>query len=112
MKKHFYTSVVETSSISLAIADMDMSNEERKHLLGLVENNLHHAILDAVLSELSDKDKEEFVKLFAEGEDEKVWKLLRGRVENIEDKIKNTAEALKRELHKDIEDSKNKKHVK
>lgn len=108
MKKHFYTSVIETSSISLAIADMDMSNDERKHLLSLVEDNLHHAILDAVLSELSDKDKEEFVKLFAEGDDEKVWKLLRERVENIEEKIKNTADALKKELHKDIEDSKKK----
>lgn len=106
MKKHFYTNIVETSSISLAIAEMDMSHDERKHLLDLVEDNLHHAILDAVLSELSDKDKEEFVKLFAEGDDEKIWKLLRERVDHIEDKIKLTANELKKELHKDIEDSK------
>lgn len=108
MKKHFYSKVVETSSISLAIAEMDMSNDERKHLISLVEENLHHAILDAVLSELSDKDKQEFIELFAEGEDEKVWKLLKERVDNIEDKIKKTADELKKELHKDIEDSKKK----
>jgi 5,10-methenyltetrahydromethanopterin hydrogenase len=106
MKKHFYTHIVETSSISLAIAEMDMTHDERKHLLSLVEENLHHAILDAVLSELSEKDKQEFIELFAQGEDEKVWKLLRERVGNIEDKIKKTADDLKKELHKDIEDSK------
>lgn len=105
MKKHFYHSVVETSSISLALAEMDMTNEERKHLIDLVEENLHHAVLDAVLSELSDRDKQEFMELFAKGDDEKVWKLLRERVDHIEDKIKTTADDLKKELHKDIEDS-------
>lgn len=105
MKKHFYHSVVETSSISLAIAEMDMSNDERKHLISLVEDNLHHAILDAVLSELSDRDKQEFVQLFAEGRDDEVWRLLKDRTDNIEDKIKKTADDLKKELHKDIEDS-------
>jgi len=108
MKKHFYHSVVETSSISLAIADMDMSKDERKHLITLVEENLHHAILDSVLSELSDKDKQEFVELFAEGKDEEVWRLLKDRTDNIEDKIKKTADDLKKELHKDIDESKKK----
>ncbi len=108
MKKHFYHSVVETSSISLAIAEMDMNNEERKHLISLVEENLHHAILDAVLSELSDRDKQEFIELFAEGRDDDVWRLLKDRTNNIEDKIKKTADDLKKELHTDIEESKKK----
>lgn len=108
MKKHFYHSVVETSSISIALAEMDMNHDERKHLIDLVEQNLHHAILDAVLSELSDKDKQEFVELYAQGDDEKIWKLLKSRVDNIENKIKVTADDLKKELHKDIEESKKK----
>ncbi|KKQ74120.1 MAG: hypothetical protein US96_C0040G0012 [Candidatus Woesebacteria bacterium GW2011_GWB1_38_5b] len=105
MRKHFYEEVVETSSISLALADMDLTHEERKHLIELVEDNLHHAILDAVLSELSDKDKEEFLILYARQDDEKIWKLLRERVDNIEEKIKKTADDLKKELHRDIEES-------
>lgn len=108
MRKHFYHSIVETSSISLAIAEMDMTNDERKHLISLVEENLHHAILDSVLSELSDKDKQKFLELFAEGKDDEVWELLKERTDNIEDKIKKTAEELKKELHRDIEDSKKK----
>lgn len=108
MKKHFYHKVVETSSISLALAEMDMTNDERKHLVSLVEENLHHAILDAVLSELSDRDKQEFMELFAEGKDDEVWRLLKDRTDNIEDKIKKTADELKKELHEDIETSKKK----
>lgn len=105
MKKRFYSDVVETSSISLALADMELSQEERKHLIDLVEENLHQSILDSVLSELSEKDKMEFMQLYAEGDDQKIWKLLNERVEHIEDKIKKTATELKKELHKDIEDS-------
>lgn len=109
MKKHFYSHVVETSSISLALGEIELTQEERKHLIELANENLHHAILDAVLTELSDKDKEEFLVLLAKDDQEKIWKLLSERVENIEDKIKQTATDLKKELHKDIEDSHKKK---
>lgn len=105
MKTHFYSHIIETSSISLALADMDLTKTERKHLIELASENLHHAILDAVLSELSEKDKQEFLELLANDEHDKIWKLLTSRIDHIEDKIKQTAEDLKKELHKDIEES-------
>ena len=105
MKKHFYSHIVETSSISLALGEIEFSSDERKHLIQLASENLHHAILEAVLSELSDKDKQKFLLLLATDEHDKIWKLLTERVDHIEDKIKKTAEELKKELHKDIEDS-------
>ncbi len=105
MKKHFYSHIVETSSVSVALGDMDLTQEERKHLIDLVDHNLHHAILDAVLSELSDKDKKEFVELLARDENDKIWELLTSRVDHIEDKIKQTADDLKDEIHKDIKET-------
>ncbi len=111
MKRHFYETIIETASLSLALADMELTREERKHLIDLASENLHHAILDAVLSELSEKDKQEFLQLLAEGDDEKVWKLLKDRIDNIEEKIKKTADDLKRQLHKDIEESHKKSKV-
>jgi hypothetical protein len=105
MKAHFYTKLIETSSLSLALADLDLTQEERKHLIELAHDNLHHAILDAVLTELAEKDKQEFLHLLAQDEHDKIWNLLTTRVENIEDKIKKTADDLKKELHKDIEES-------
>lgn len=108
MKKHFYSHIVETSSLSLALGDMDLSQEERLHLVSLVESNLHHTILDAVLSELSEEDKKIFLHHVAHNEHDRVWELLNKKVENIEEKIKNAAESLKKELHKDIEDARSK----
>lgn len=105
MKKHFYSHLVETSSISLSLGDMDLSQEERVHLISLVESNLHHTILDAVLSELSEEDKKTFLHHVAHDEHDKVWELLNSRIKNIEEKIKKVAEDVKKELHKDIHEA-------
>lgn len=102
--KHFYSHIVDTSSITLEIGNMKLSQEERVHLLSLAESNIHHAVLDAILSELSEDDKKKFMEhMHADNHDE-IWKLLNGKIENVEDKIKNAAEDLKKELHKDIKD--------
>lgn len=107
--KHFYSHIVETSSLSLALADIDLSHEERLHLLQLTEENLHHTILDAVLSELSEADKKLFLQHVATDNHDNVWKLLHAKIENIEEKIQKVAHDLKNELHKDIEEAKSKK---
>ena len=106
MKKYFYSHIVETSSISLALADLDMTSEERLHLLSLVESNIHHAILDTILSELTPEDKKKFLEHLSEEDHERIWKFLNERVEGIEEKIRKTAEDLKTQLHKDVEESK------
>lgn len=106
MKKHFYSHVLDTSSLSLALGEMNLSQDERKHLTELAQDNLHHAILDVVLSELSPEDKQKFLLLLTQDDQEKIWDLLTERIDHVEDKIKKTAEDLRKELHKDIEDSK------
>ncbi len=100
--KHFYSHIVETSSLTLALADIDLSHEERLHLLQLTEENLHHTILDAVLSELSEEDKKLFLQHVATNSHDKVWNLLHTKVGNIEEKIQKVVHELKKELHKDI----------
>ena len=105
MSKHFYSHIVETSSLSLALGDMDLSQEERLHLISLVEDNLHHIILDAILSELSDEDKKLFLSHITTSQHDKIWDLLHSKIENVEEKIKNIAETLKKELHEDIKNT-------
>ncbi|KKQ57322.1 MAG: hypothetical protein US77_C0022G0013 [Microgenomates group bacterium GW2011_GWC1_38_14] len=105
MKKAFYSHLIDTSSISLALGDMELTQEERIHLISLVESSLHHAVLDMILSELNEGDREEFVKQLADEDDEKIWNFLNKKIDNIEKKIRNTAEELKKELHKDIKES-------
>ena len=106
MNKHFYSHIVETVSVSLELGDMDLSQEERVHLISLVDANLHHVILDTVLSELSEEDKKIFLSHVAISDHDKIWKLLNEKVKGIEEKIKRAAYDLKTELHKDIKEAK------
>ncbi len=87
---------------------MDLSQKEKTHLAHLLDSTLHHTILDAVLSELSEEDKKKFMEHLSREENDKIWELLNSKVDNIEEKIKKTAEELKREMHKDIKEAKGK----
>lgn len=105
-KKHFYTHIIDTSSLSLELGEMDLSTEERMHLISLVESNIHQTILDLVLSELSEDDKKIFLMHVVSSNHDKVWKILKEKTKNIEEKIKKAADDLKKELHKDIKETK------
>lgn len=106
MKVHFYSRLINTDSIVEALNELELSDDQRSHLLGIVESSLHHAILDAILSELSDKDKQIFLELVTENDDGKIWKFLNGKIDKIEEKISKTADDLKKELHQDIKETK------
>ncbi|MBI3069833.1 MAG: hypothetical protein HYY87_00830 [Candidatus Levybacteria bacterium] len=101
-QKYFYSHIVETSIISLELGEIDLAPSERVHLVSLVESQLHHAILDTILSELSEGDKKKFLGHLTFDDHDKIWVHLKGKIENIEEKIKRVAEELKKELHKDI----------
>ncbi|OGH15704.1 MAG: hypothetical protein A3C22_01475 [Candidatus Levybacteria bacterium RIFCSPHIGHO2_02_FULL_37_10] len=103
-KKYFYTHIIDTSAISLELGNMDMTSKERIHLISLMDSNLHHEILDLILSELNPIDKKTFLHHLASENHDKIWKFLNQKVGNIEEKIKKTAEDLKKELHKDIKE--------
>jgi len=104
-KKIFYAHLIETSSITLDLADMDLSKEERLYLLSLVSSNIHNSVLDTVLSNLSEEDKKVFLANLDSNDHEKIWIHLKTKIEDIEDKIKSSIEDLKKELRKDIEEA-------
>lgn len=108
MKKQFYSHIVSTDSVAVRLSYLDLSEEERAHLLGIIDSSLHHAILDAVLSELSERDKKKFLEHVATGRHDDLWKFLNERVDKIEEKIKNVADSLSDELHKDIDEARTK----
>ena len=102
MQKHFYSHIVETESIEIALSVMDLSEEERKHLLEIAHSSLHHTVVDAILSELSAQDKDVFLDHLGANNHDEIWKLLNTKTKNIEDKIKTAAQSLKKKLHADI----------
>lgn len=108
MKKYFYSHIVEVESLFLELEKFGFSEQEKAHLITLIDSSLHHAVLDAILSELSGGDKKIFLEHMAAGDEGKIWKFLLGKVENIEDKIRRAAEELKGELHKDMKETRGK----
>lgn len=107
MKKHFYSHIVETDTVLYELHRMEFSEEEKSHLISLVDTSLHHAVLDAILTELSEDDKRIFLTHVAHDEHGKIWNLLNEKVNGVEDKIQKAAEDLKKALYKDIKDAHN-----
>ncbi|MBI2600739.1 hypothetical protein HYW42_02190 [Candidatus Daviesbacteria bacterium] len=105
MKRFFYTHLIEIESLTIELDELDLSNEEKTTLASLIDENLHHQILNAVLSELNDEEKKEFLRHLHQSEDDKLWKFLNEKVDDIEDKIKKAANDLKEEMCKDIKES-------
>ena len=106
MKKQFYSHIIETDSLTLALQTLELEDHERKHLEMLIESTIHHEVIDAILSELSDEDKKKFLIHLSSDNHEKIWEHLMAKVDSIEDKIKQAAESLKQEIHADIHDTK------
>lgn len=100
--KHFYTHLVEIESINLELDKIGLSQEEKIHLANLVDSSLHHTILNAIFAELSDDDKRVFAVHLNKDDHDKIWQFLNEKVTGIENKIKQAADGLKKELHKDI----------
>lgn len=103
--KYFYSHLIEMQSIVIELDKMNLSKEEKIHLAHLVETNLQHTILDAILSQLEDHDKRAFMIHLNEGKHDKIWKFLNEKIENVEVRIKRVAEDLKMELHKDLKEA-------
>lgn len=103
-KKQFYSHIVETESVVVKLHEVGMSEDEKAHLVALMDSSLHHVILDAILTELSPTDKKLFLEELATDDHEAIWKFLRTKITGIENKIQKAADELKKELHEDIKE--------
>lgn len=104
----FYTHLIEIESVIEELDKMDLSKEEKMHLSQLLDSSLHHTILDAIFSQLSESDKKVFASHLQEGQHEKIWKFLNEKIDHVEDKIRAVARDLKDKLHKDLKEAKDK----
>jgi hypothetical protein len=102
MKKYFYSDLAKLDVVLDELGKLSLDASERKELEELAHEHLHQVILDAILTELSLRDKKIFLANLEYEEDEKIWKHLNDKVENIEEKISKAAESLKSELVLDI----------
>ncbi|OGH48590.1 MAG: hypothetical protein A3G66_03915 [Candidatus Levybacteria bacterium RIFCSPLOWO2_12_FULL_39_17] len=106
MLKHFYSYHVEIDSLVLEIESLEIEDHEKKNLISLAESHVHHAVIDSILSSLKKEEKQEFLKLLNSKNQEKIWKFLRDKIKDVEEKIEKTASEVKNQLLKDITETK------
>ena len=106
MKKYFYSHIITTDTLHIALEELEVSTEEKEHLEMLIDSSMYHTILNAILSELSELDKKLFLEQLLSENDDDILKFLQNKIDHIEDKIKSAADGLIQELHKDIKDVK------
>ncbi|MBI2021845.1 hypothetical protein HYS93_03130 [Candidatus Daviesbacteria bacterium] len=109
MSKHFYHHLIEIESLIVELDQLNLEDHQKIHLSKLVDSHLHQRILEVILDELSDDDKSLFIAYLKENDHGKIWQHLKSKILNVEEKIKVVSEDLKKELHKDIREAKNKK---
>ena len=106
MLKHFYSFIVDTETIHMEIDSLEISDSEKTHLKALAESHIHHNVMDTILSELSTEDKRLFLDHIESKHQENIWKFLHARIEDVEEKIREAAHEIKKELHKDLREAK------
>lgn len=104
--KHFYSHVIETSTLTLEIAELNVDSKERVHLLSLAEANIHSTIVSNVLDNLSEEDKKTFLKNVSVDNHDQTWKHLNSKIKDVENLVKKTATQAIEELLNDIKEVK------
>ena len=102
--KHFYSHLIETTDITVELAEIELTPDERVHLVSLIEANIHSMVVGTVLSNLTEEDKKIFLKNLVSNDHEIIWAHLKSKTRNIEEKITNSVGVLKKEFYKDIKD--------
>ncbi len=100
--KHFYTHLIQINDITLDLGNVEMSKEERLHLLSLLDANIHATVMHTVLSELPTGEKKIFLINLVENNHDKIFKHLRVHINDIDTKITEAADRLIDEMRKDI----------
>lgn len=106
--RHFYSHLIEIDSIVIELDQIVLEQQERDHLISIIDSSMYHLILDSILSELAEDDKKLFLTNLHENDHGKIWDFLNKKIKNIEDKIKKTSIELKDQLKNDIKEIKDK----
>lgn len=104
MKKHFYSHLISEKDIHEKLEVLDITTAEKNHLFVIIESSLHHVVVDAVLSELSEDKKHVFLSHVVAENNDGVWGVLRTSIQDPEKKILSAVEKLQQELIADIQE--------
>lgn len=108
MKKSFYTHLVEIESLTIELDKIDLAEHEKHELARLIDSNIHNVVMDAIFSKLSDDEKQKFAAIASLKDHKKIWDFLKSKTDDVEDEIKKAVLSIKKKLHDDISEAKQK----
>ena len=103
-KKLFYSHLVTIDSLVTQLDQLEVTQDEKAHLIEIAASSIHYSILDTALSNLSGEDKKTFMMHINSNDHGEAWKFLKKKATGIDKKIKQKAEDLKKEFKKDIKE--------
>ena len=104
MKQKFYTHLVPVDRLIIKLDKLNLSGDEKEHLITIVNSSVHAVVIDIILSEMEDKDKKIFLNFSQDDKHDLIWEFLHKRIENIEEKISSSAEKILKDFEEDIND--------
>ncbi len=103
MAKIFYDHLIYIDEVVAELDKHKISVEERQELIELTDQTLHHEALNIILKNLPIEKHEEFLSMFHKSPgDSKLLDFLKTDVADIEDKIRETAIQVKKDLLAEI----------
>lgn len=101
---YFYDHIISLESVHVAIDQMKIEPAQRVELRNLLEEQVHYAILNMLLSELPAEDRGMFLRHQEGDQHDELWRLLGEKVDQVEDKIRQVSEELVSKMHQDIDE--------
>lgn len=107
----FYNHLINIEEVFIELDTPEIESEEKEELLGLIDQTLHHHILQLILDYLPKEYHETFLAHFHQAPyDPELLVFIKERVEiDIETVIKTKADQTKKEILAEIKKSKKKK---
>ena len=105
-QKHFYSHLLPLEEIVIELNATEMSDDEKTHLITIVEQQMHYTVIDVVLTTLPDHKKQLFLKHLHRSDHSTIWQFFGDKTLDIEYKIKQATKQLKEELLSDIHEVK------
>jgi hypothetical protein len=108
MSKIFYDHLVLREEITLELDNYHLSTEEKEDLINIIDETLHHHILNLILSHLPKTKHQEFIsRLHTRPDDSGLLDFLKTHAgSGIEEDIKSHAAKIKKDILNEIKKSK------
>lgn len=104
MSKLFYDHLIEFEEVETKISTLEIEKDKKEEIRQTIEETIHYRVMTRILTHLPREHHNEFLEKFYRAPHHAgLLKLLKDKVENIEEEIKDELSKLKKEILKDLD---------